>query len=113
MLKILGGRGNGKTKKLMQIVSERPGAAYVSTNPDAAKYKAKQYGFDIPCISFYDLLEHRSKRYEEYYIDELQELLYSISPRIQGYIETIDSELYEQYKEQPMMKYIIDFSEKK
>ena len=41
MLKILGGRGNGKTKKLMQIVSERPGAAYVSTNPDAAKYKAK------------------------------------------------------------------------
>lgn len=113
MLKILGGRGNGKTKELMRIISEQPNAAYVCSNPDAAKYKAKQYGYNIPCISYYDLLEHNEDNYKEYYVDELQELLSCISPKIQGYVETIDSELYEWCKQRPMMKFIVDFSEKK
>ncbi len=41
MIKILGGRGTGKTKALMREVASHPGAIYVCTNPDAAQYKAR------------------------------------------------------------------------
>lgn len=92
MLKILGGRGTGKTKALMREVASHPGAVYVCTNPDAAAYKAKQYGLDITCISVYDLLEHKKEKYKAYYIDEVETFLRCISGRIQGYTDSIDDE---------------------
>lgn len=92
MLKILDTKGSGKTKKLMREVASHPGAAYVSSNPDAARYKAQQYGLEIPCVSYFDLLEHKHKQYKEYYVDEVAAFLKCVSGKIQGYTDSIDDE---------------------
>lgn len=93
MIKIIDSRGSGKTYQLMRAVADNPNGVYVSNIPEAAQYKARQYGLDIPCISYYDLLEHKTQKHKEYYVDDVELFLRCINAHIQGYADSIDNEI--------------------
>lgn len=71
MIRIIDGRGTGKTGQLLLLAKEH-NATFVCSNPRAMEYKAKQYGIDgIEFISyekFSTILTHE----KEYVIDELE-----------------------------------------
>ena len=73
MYRIVEGRGTGKTHKLMMFAKEND-ATFICNNPDAMKYKAKQYGIDgIYFISYGDFFNHYQEyRNQKYVVDELE-----------------------------------------
>ncbi len=74
MIRIIDGRGSGKTSQLMLLAKEN-NAVFVCSNPRAMEYKAKAYGLDgIRFISygeFSTILLHN----EKYVIDELEHFI--------------------------------------
>ena len=71
MFRIIDDRGSGKTSRLMLIAKEQD-AIFVCSNPEAMKYKAKQYGIEginfVSYSEFSTILLHN----EKYVIDEIE-----------------------------------------
>ena len=56
MIRVIDGRGSGKTSKLMEIAKEN-NAMFVCSNPQAMEVKARAYGIsDIKFISYHDFV---------------------------------------------------------
>ena len=84
MIRIIDGRGTGKTSKLMLLAKEN-NAIFVCSNPRAMKYKAEQYGIsDVEFQSYYDFLDDHNST-NNYIIDEVDIFLKSINNNIIGY----------------------------
>lgn len=84
MIRIIDGRGTGKTSKLMLLAKEN-NAVFVCSNPRAMKYKAEQYGInDVEFQSYYDFLDDHNS-INNYIIDEIDTFLKSINNNIIGY----------------------------
>lgn len=73
MIRIIDGRGSGKTSQLMLLAKEN-NAVFVCSNPRAMEYKAKAYGIEgIRFISYGEFLtEPTLSRKGNYVIDELE-----------------------------------------
>ena len=81
MIRIIDGRGTGKTSKLMLLAKEN-NAVFVCSNPRAMKYKAEQYGIsDVEFQSYYDFLDDHNS-INNYIIDEVDTFLKSINNNI-------------------------------
>lgn len=82
MIRIIDGRGVGKTGNLMLVAKEND-AVFVCSNPRAMENKAKAYGIiGIEFISYEDAIDHmrhpdsrymRDNRQKAMVIDELEE----------------------------------------
>ena len=71
MVRIIGGRSQGKTRQLMELAKEKHGVL-VCENPYSMRTKAHAYGltgFDI--ISYQDFFDAPNKN-EPYFIDEME-----------------------------------------
>ena len=81
MIRVIGGRGVGKTGQLLLIAKEH-NATLVCSNPRAMKAKAEAYGITgIPFVSYEDAVDHmrafdtREDNYKQYnyiVIDEIE-----------------------------------------
>lgn len=89
MIRIIDGRGTGKTSQLMLLAKEHD-ADFVCSNPRAMEQKAKAYGINgINFISYSQFIDIGSEK--EVVIDELENLLtQGICKNILGY--TISNE---------------------
>ena len=77
MIRIIDGRGTGKTSQLMLIAKEH-GAKFVCANPRAMEVKAQAYGInDIDFISYEDFSTILLHTDEKYVIDELENFIKS------------------------------------
>ena len=76
MYRIIEGRGTGKTSRLMLLAKEN-NAIFVCANPNAMRYKAKQYGLSgIEFVSYHDFV---TNVYDgNYVVDELEGFLNAI-----------------------------------
>lgn len=84
MIRIIDGRGTGKTSKLMLLAKEN-NAVFVCSNPRAMRYKAEQYGIsNVEFQSYYDFLDDHNST-SNYIIDEVDTFLKSINNNIIGY----------------------------
>ncbi len=92
MIRLFGSRNSGKTYQLCQWASHDPKATIVCGNPNAMKYKIKQYGFrDIPCICYEMLYNEARTDQVNYYIDEIDGFLQTVfSNKIIGYTGSIE-----------------------
>jgi len=92
MFKIFGTKGCGKTKQIINEASKAANGTIVCSNPDAIKYKIKQYGLrDIECISYEEFLQyHQHDHIRRFYIDEIDMLLEYLNPNINGYTCSIE-----------------------
>ena len=77
MKRIIGPRGTGKTKELMQVAQENE-ALFVCANPQAMRVKAHNYGFIG--IDFIDYIEFFNGNYVEapYVIDDLERFIRAV-----------------------------------
>ena len=81
MIRIIGGRGSGKTTKLLKI-AERDGFVIVEPNArmtDYVRHMAIENGYNVNVISAHELL-YRQHRVigEKYLVDELESFLISL-----------------------------------
>ena len=75
MIRIIEGRGTGKTSRLMLLAKEN-NCVIVCSNPRAMEEKARCYGIDgLQFISYFEFLKEPHD-YSDYYIDELEPFLY-------------------------------------
>ena len=76
MVRIINGRGTGKTSQLMLLAKEH-NAIFVCSNPKAMEYKANAYGLSgIEFVSYHDFV---TNVYEgNYVVDELEAFLNAI-----------------------------------
>lgn len=89
MIKIIDKKSSGKTSRLLLLAKENKGII-VCSNPQAMRYKAKQYGFeDIQVISYEDFIKFNYPEYT-YYIDEIDKLLWTICPTSAGYTISLE-----------------------
>lgn len=71
MVRIMDGRGTGKTFRLMLLAKETKGIL-VCENPRAMEVKAQRYGLSgFECISYRDLIDHEYDEAKPVYIDEI------------------------------------------
>lgn len=86
MIRIVDGRGTGKTFRLMLLAKENNGIL-VCSNPKAMMVKAKEYGLSgFECASYADLFYHKFDQSKPFYIDELELFLReAFGGRIAGY----------------------------
>lgn len=87
MVRIIDGRGTGKTAKLL-ILAQENDAILVCSNPRAMEYKAKQYGIDgVECISYGQFhMECQWNKEQKFIIDELESFLMAqYGDKILGY----------------------------
>lgn len=71
MVRIMDGRGTGKTFRLMLLAKENKGIL-VCENPRAMEVKAQRYGLDgFECISYKDLVDLEYDVSKPIYIDEI------------------------------------------
>ena len=72
MIRIIDGRGSGKTSRLLLLAKEN-NAVLVCSNPRAMKYKAEKYGInDIEFISYKEFYDGQTEDDKLYIIDELE-----------------------------------------
>ena len=93
MIKIIDGRGTGKSSRLFLLAKENDGVI-VCCCPEAMRNKAYAYGIvGIDFISYSDYLS-LSEEYEgrDIYIDDLSRFLYDFDCRISGYTESMEDE---------------------
>lgn len=76
MVRIINGRGTGKTSQLMLLAKEH-NAIFVCSNPRAMEYKASAYGLSgIEFVSYHDFV---TNVYDgNYVVDELEAFLDAI-----------------------------------
>ena len=73
MIRIIDGRGTGKTSRLM-LVAKDNNAAFVCENPYAMEAKARAYGIvGIDFVSYYDFFKDKVKE-RPYVVDEMENL---------------------------------------
>lgn len=88
MYRIIDDRGSGKTSRLMLLAKEN-NAAFVCSNPDAMKVKAKAYGIEgINFISYHDFIHTYDPDITEYMVDELEafvKCVFASGPNLIGY----------------------------
>ena len=90
MIRVIDGRGSGKTSKLMEIAKEN-NAMFVCSNPQAMEVKARAYGIsDIKFISYHDFVT--SYETGNIVIDEAEQFVKSImgDNQLIGYSLTIE-----------------------
>ena len=92
MIRIIKGRDTGKTRELMEECAKNHGT-FVCLNPHRMIEKSRAYGltgFDI--ISYYDYIDNPSKKDSKYYIDELEEFIYTVSngDNLSGYTISLE-----------------------
>ena len=90
MIRVIDGRGSGKTSKLMEIAKEN-NAMFVCSNPQAMEVKARAYGIsDIKFISYHDFVT--SYEPGNIVIDEVEQFVKSImgDNQLIGYSLTIE-----------------------
>ena len=90
MIRIIGGRGSGKTTKLLKI-AEKDGFVIVEPNAKMADYvrhMATEKGYcKANVISAHELLYHNhGTMHEKYLVDELERFLMALG--IEGYSES-------------------------
>lgn len=71
MVRIIGGRSQGKTRQLMEMVKENHGVL-VCENPYSMRAKAQAYGLTGFDIISYQALFNAPNKNEPYYIDEME-----------------------------------------
>lgn len=87
MIRIIDGRGTGKTSRLMLLAKEH-NALFVCENPDAMQVKAEAYGITgLQFVSYYDYLRFQYETDKEnIVIDELEVLLkHMLNGHLVGY----------------------------
>lgn len=93
MIRIIDGRGTGKTHKLLEAANNEK-AIVVCNNPEGMRVKAEAYGFnDIKCISYGEYVNEvfYSGSHTPIFIDELEAFLnYTISSYIAGYTISVE-----------------------
>lgn len=90
MIRVIDGRGSGKTSKLMEIAKEN-NAMFVCSNPQAMEVKARAYGIsDVKFISYHDFVT--SYEPGNIVIDEAEQFVKSImgDNQLIGYSLTIE-----------------------
>lgn len=74
MYRVMGGRGTGKTRKLMEI-AKKEGAIFVCSNPYSMEQKAKNYGIiGLTFMGYSEFLKRTLgvKEQVKYVVDELE-----------------------------------------
>jgi hypothetical protein len=91
MYRIIGGRGTGKTYRLLEKASE-VGGIVVCSNPAAMREKAHVWGFTgIEFMQYHDYIAYYCEK--PVFIDELELYVKSISGRtLQGYTYSLEDE---------------------
>lgn len=94
MIKIVDGRGTGKTSRLLLLAKEYNGVI-VCSNPNAMRVKAESYGLTgIPCYSYDDYWSSSTDlNYNSgvpVFIDEIDEFLAHWDYNIMGYTASTD-----------------------
>lgn len=91
MYTIIGGRGTGKTYRLLEKASE-VGGIVVCSNPAAMREKAYAWGFTgIEFMQYHDYIAYYCEK--PVFIDELELYVKSISGRtLQGYTYSLEDE---------------------
>ena len=85
MIRIIDGRGTGKTTKLLSY-AQRTGATVVCGNPRAMIEKAHSYDIKgLEFISYGEYVANKSMRNKKYVIDEAEMLLNFINGECVGY----------------------------
>ena len=75
MIRIIGGRGTGKTLQLMLLAKEY-NALFVCSYPEAMKVKAESYGITgIKFVSYSQFLREDDSDFKNVVIDELEVLV--------------------------------------
>lgn len=76
MIRIIDGRGTGKTSRLMLLAKEND-ALFVCNDPHSMEVKAHAYGItDIQFVSYYDYLRFNyNSKHKNVVIDELEAFL--------------------------------------
>lgn len=80
MIRIIDGRGTGKTSRLMLFAKEH-NAIFVCANPEAMRVKAEAYGITgLQFMSYYDYLRlNYVQKDNNIVIDELEDLIRDMS----------------------------------
>ena len=86
MYRIIGGRGSGKTSRVMLLAKEN-NATIVCSNPNAMRNKAQSYGITgINFISYNELFDTEPNSSGVVFIDEIEQFLsYALNSKILGY----------------------------
>lgn len=80
MLRIIDGRGTGKTKKLMEYAKEN-NALFVCGNPHAMEEKARAYGIlGLKFMGYTEFLNNGRGYKEDFVVDEIELLVRYTSP---------------------------------
>jgi hypothetical protein len=94
MIRIVDGRGTGKTSRLLLLAKEY-GGVVICSNPHAMKVKAESYGLtNIPCYSYDEYWSSSTDlMYNQdipIFVDEIDEFLKHWDANIQGYTASIE-----------------------
>jgi hypothetical protein len=91
MYRVIGGRGTGKTYRLLEKASE-VGGIVVCSNPAAMRENAYVWGFTgIEFMQYHDYIAYHCEK--PVFIDELELYVKSISGRtLQGYTYSLEDE---------------------
>ena len=91
MYRIIGGRGTGKTYRLLEKASE-VGGIVVCSNPASMREKAHIWGFTgIEFMQYHDYITYYCEK--PVFIDELEKYVKTISGRtLQGYTYSLEDE---------------------
>ena len=86
---ISGGRGTGKTKKMLEMASET-GGIVVCRDPADMRERAHSYGINIRQISFVPYNGLNEGIWAPIYIDNIEQYLKSQCPHLKSFTISID-----------------------
>ena len=85
MIRVIDGRGTGKTSRLMLLAKEK-NAIIACSNPNAMRIKSERYGIvGINFISYYDYVNGNYPKGSMVFIDELDYFVRSLGHNLSGY----------------------------
>ena len=85
MIRVIDGRGTGKTSRLMLLAKEK-NAIIACSNPNAMRIKSEGYGIvGINFISYYDYVNGNYPKGSMVFIDELDCFVRSLGHNLSGY----------------------------
>lgn len=90
MIRIIDGRGTGKTRKLMMTAEANKGVI-VCSHPQAMMEKAHYYGVTgVEFISYVDYVNKLYDVYKDVYIDEIELFVRFLGGNLSGYTLSVD-----------------------
>lgn len=94
---IIGPRGTGKTRKLIELAYKNKAVLVVDSEKEAHRLfiKSIELGLKVDVISYDTLLERnilKTHNDVEYYVDDVEKLLEYFLPQLKGYTMNIKEE---------------------